>query len=154
MGTSYDQGMDIYVVLNIWKERTSVAGAATDRSDAEALADRLGGPYPWGEWWSANPDSGTRERRARWADGSPHPDHRQEIVEVPLAGLPAVGLLPPDAREVAKWGHQKVVYDADVPPPELNMERMKRLITELHDRWRQAATDIRVGDGPARFRST
>jgi hypothetical protein len=92
MCTSYDQGMDVYVVLNIWKERSSVAGAGARSEDAEVIADRLGGNHRWTDWRD-EPTPGQRSRRALWADGSTHPDHTQEIVRVPLAGGTPVSVI-------------------------------------------------------------
>lgn len=87
--------MDVYVMLNVWKGRSIVAGAGASLPDAEVVADRFAGDYGWTPWHDL-PTPDQRERRALWADGSVHPDHTQEIVRVPLAGYigdrPIVGL--------------------------------------------------------------
>jgi hypothetical protein len=76
--------MDVFVLLNLWNESATVAGAATSLADAELIADRHGQSYRWADWWTD--PSGVRRRRALWGDGSPHYGFMQLIAQVPLAG--------------------------------------------------------------------
>jgi len=152
----------VYVVLSLWKERASVVGVGADLASAEEIADRLGVPYLWGDWWiSVNPDSGIRGRGARWADGSLHPDHQQKIVRVPLAGMVKV---PPPGEVVYETGGiidvplgmDRIIGSASAPnvtpqpaiPPGLTVDRLKQVIAELHGN-RGVIDEARVGDGPA-----
>lgn len=143
----------MYVVLNLWKERASVAGVGADLASAEEIAARIGEPYSWGRWWSGNPDSGTMERRARWADGSPHPDHRQEIVRVPLAGMvdwsSKTRELPPPIADGpwAGWHPMGATAESSAPP-ELTVDRLREVVAELHGK-RSAIDEVCVGAGPA-----
>jgi hypothetical protein len=93
MVTSYDQGMDIYVVSNVWdREGATVIGAADDLDTAQQIADRLDGrPEACDRWaaWITCADTGmpaVLERSALLPDGATHPSLSQEIVCVPLAG--------------------------------------------------------------------
>jgi hypothetical protein len=92
MGTSYDQGMDVYVVSNCWwREGQTVIGASTDEAGAIEIADRaehLKDEVPpaagWKDWERGA--EGTLRRDALNPDGTTHASLEQEIVCVPLAG--------------------------------------------------------------------
>lgn len=90
--------MNIYVISNVWaREGSAIVGAATDADLAEDIADRVGA-YQWGPW---EEHGGTRERVAMLADGTEWPKLRQEIVCLPLAGVPVISAGEP-VRFVSK----------------------------------------------------
>jgi hypothetical protein len=76
--TSYDQGMDAYVVLHFKGSRVTVLGAGADEDSAEEIAHRHGLGYVWRPW-ERQEDLG---RRIRIAMGS---SETQTITKVPLA---------------------------------------------------------------------
>lgn len=138
--------MDVYVVLNVWKERASVAGAGVSPEDAEDIANRLGGDYGWADWLD-EPTPGRRGRRALWAGGTVHPDHTQEIVRTPLAGFSiaptSYGVGVPTFRTKAEsW----TVREADLE--DVRTAVSTRLNEMLLDR--VTVKEIRIGDGVAK----
>lgn len=155
--------MNIYVVSNVWdREGSTVIGAAVDRAGAEQIADRTEHPGDkdirngWSPWTErTNPrEARTWDRLPMYLNGTYHHSMSQEIVCVPLAGMPE---LPDFARE---W----VDAVAKVIPPAVP-EPGKTTITypwaderlSVIDEWcravvaheRAVADSVRVGTGAA-----
>jgi hypothetical protein len=94
--------MNVYVVSAVWDHvGAAIIGAATERSDAESIAERYPDDDPWVKSWTPWQERtdfvgglGLWERSALLPDGTVHPSLSQEIVCVPLAG--------PDPAEVGR----------------------------------------------------
>jgi hypothetical protein len=95
--------MDVYVVSNVWDPGGStIVGAAADRSDAEALADRFADRVTtqgWAPWFDISREMGHRmwERIALISSSL-----SQEIVCVPLASAHPVFVMD-DPKVALTW---------------------------------------------------
>lgn len=161
--------MNIYVVSKLWREHGTlgngmVIGAGVELEDAQKVADRWDcSPGKWGAW-VADPGPGARSQR--WTrevigrDGRTFGQNAQEIVCIPLAGVPTVDEF---TRDWVDRVNEQISFTPPVGPgpvtyPFADDERAEWLTRDsVIESWREMVRKlshptgpIRVGTGAAR----